>query len=106
MNLPTQEEETYRLRKPTYDCQGKGIVREFGKVMCTLLYLKWITNKDLLYKTQNSSQCYVSAWIGSGFGGERIHVYIWLNPFTVYLKLPQSVNPTQNKKYNTKYNTK
>ena len=25
----------------------KGIVREFGKVMYTLLYLKWITIKDL-----------------------------------------------------------
>ena len=27
---------------------GKGIFREFGKVMYTLLYSKWITNKDLL----------------------------------------------------------
>ena len=25
---------------------GEGIVRDFGKVMYTLLYLKWITNKD------------------------------------------------------------
>ena len=28
---------------------GERIVREFGMDMCTLLYLKWITNKDLLY---------------------------------------------------------
>ena len=28
---------------------GEGIVREFGMDMDTLLYLKWITNKDLLY---------------------------------------------------------
>ena len=27
---------------------GKGIVRELGMDMYTLLYLKWITNKDLL----------------------------------------------------------
>ena len=27
---------------------GEGIVREFGMDMYTLLYLKWITNKDLL----------------------------------------------------------
>ena len=27
---------------------GEGIVREFGIDMYTLLYLKWITNKDLL----------------------------------------------------------
>ena len=40
---------------------GEGIVREFEIDMYTLLYLKWITNKDLLYSTRNSSQCYVSA---------------------------------------------
>ena len=26
----------------------KGVVREFGIDMYTLLYLKWITNRDLL----------------------------------------------------------
>ena len=31
------------------------IVREFGMGMYTLLYLKWITNKDLLYSTRNSA---------------------------------------------------
>ena len=33
-----------------------GIVREFGIKTYTLLYLKWITNKDLLYSTGNSAQ--------------------------------------------------
>ena len=28
---------------------GEGIVREFGMDMYTLLYLKWITNKNLVY---------------------------------------------------------
>ena len=42
----------------------------------TLLYLKPITNKDLLYSTGNSAQCYVSAWMGEGFRGEWIHVYM------------------------------
>ena len=31
--------------------RGEGTVRNFGKVMYTLLYLKWVTNKDLLYST-------------------------------------------------------
>ena len=31
------------------------IVREFGKDMYTLLCLKWVTNKDLLYSTWNSA---------------------------------------------------
>ena len=56
--------------------------------MYTLLYLKWITNKDLLYSTGNSPQCYVAAWIGGGFGGDWIHVYLWSSPSAVHLKLP------------------
>ena len=64
-------------------------VREFGKVMYTLLYLKWIANKDLLYSTGNSAQCYVAAWMGGQFGGEWIHVYVWLTPFAVHLKISQ-----------------
>ena len=68
---------------------GEGIVREFGKVMYTLLYSKWITNKDLLYSTWNSTKCYVPAWTGEGYGGKRIHIYVWLSLFTVHLKLPE-----------------
>ena len=30
--------------------------------MYTLLFLKWITNKDLLYSTGNAAQCYVTKW--------------------------------------------
>ena len=32
--------------------------------MYKVLYLKWITNKDLLYTTGNSAQCYMAAWMG------------------------------------------
>ena len=47
------------------------ITREFGvyMYMYTLLYLKWITTKDLQYSTWNSAQCYVAAWMGGEFGG-------------------------------------
>ena len=54
-----------------------------------LLYLKWLANKDLLYSTGNSAQCYVAAWTGGGFGGEWIPVQVWLSPFAVHLKLSQ-----------------
>ena len=47
---------------------GATIVREFGIDMYTLLYLKQITNKDLLYTIGNSAQCYVAAWMGGEFG--------------------------------------
>ena len=56
--------------------------------MHTLLYLKCITNRDLLSSTGNSAQCYVAARMGGEFGREWLHVYVWLNPFTVHLKLP------------------
>ena len=65
----------------------EGIVKRFGVDMYTLLYLKWITSKDLLYTTRNSAQCYMAAWMGGEFGGEWIHVYMWLSPFAVHLKL-------------------
>ena len=55
----------------------------------TLLYLKWITNKVLLYSLGNSAQCYVAAWKGGEFGGEWIHVYVWLSSLAVHLKLSQ-----------------
>ena len=54
----------------------KVVVREFGMDMSTLLYLTQITNKDLLYSTWNSAQCYVPAWMGGGFGGEWI-IYMY-----------------------------
>ena len=38
--------------------------------MFTLLYLKWITNKVLVYSTGNSTNCYVAAWMGDKFGNE------------------------------------
>ena len=81
------------MQKKTYGRQGdglgEGIVREFGMDTYTWLYLKWITNKDLLYSTGDSVQCYVAAWMGGDFGGEWIHVYAWLSPFAVHLKLSQ-----------------
>ena len=45
---------------------GEGIVREFGIDMYTLLYLKWITNKALLYSKGDSARCCDSL---NGVGG-------------------------------------
>ena len=50
---------------------GKGQRVRNGKV-----YLKWITNKGLLYSTWSSSQCYVADCTGEEFGEEWIHVYV------------------------------
>ena len=48
-------------------------VKESGMDMYTLLYLKWITNKDLLYSTGNSARYYMAAWMG---GWERMDTWI------------------------------
>ena len=78
---------------PTYDCQGegwgKGIARELGMDRYTLLYLKWIINKDLLCSTGNFAHCYVAAWMRGEFGGEQVHSYVWLSPFADNMELPQ-----------------
>ena len=68
---------------------GEGIVRELGNDRYTLLYLKWITSKDLLFSTGNSPQCHVAIWMEAGLRGGWIHVYVCLHPFTGHLKLSQ-----------------
>ena len=50
-------------------------------------HIHTVMYKDLLYSTGNSAQCYVTAWMGGGFGGGWMHVYMWLSPFAIYLKL-------------------
>ena len=81
-----EKENQVRIpRKPYFE----NISREFGKVIYTLLYSKWIINKDLLYRAWNSTQRDLPVWMGQGFGGECIHVHVWLSPFAVHLKRPQ-----------------
>ena len=58
-------------REQTYgEMVGEGIVREFGMDMYTLLYLKCITNKDLLYSTGNSAQYSLTTSLGKEFEKE------------------------------------
>ena len=55
---------------------GEGIVRKFEMDIYTLLFLKWIINKDLLYSTWNSAQCYVTAgWERSLGENEYMDMY-------------------------------
>ena len=80
VNLLTKGKQPHRLREQAYSCQREvweeGIVRDFGMDIYTLIYLKWITSKELLNSTCNSAQCYVAAWMGWVFRGEQIHVYV------------------------------
>ena len=58
--------QNMNLRLLVGEDQGEEIVRDFG--VDTLLYLKWMTNKDLLQSTGNATQCYMADWMGGEFG--------------------------------------
>ena len=68
--------------------------------MYTLVFLEWITNKDLLCSAGNSVQCHVAAWMGWELGEERIHVYVWLSsPPESITALLIGYTSVQNKKF-------
>ena len=79
MNIFTKQKRTRRLREQTYGYWGEGwregIVKEFGIGMYTLLYLKRITNKVLLYSTGSYIQYPVINHNGKDCTKECIYMY-------------------------------
>ena len=64
------------------------IVPMVGININTLLYIKQITNKDLLYSTGKSTQYFVITYKGKESEEEYIYyIYIKLNHCAVHLKL-------------------
>ena len=55
---------------------GGRIVREFRVDIHKLLYLKWVTSKDLLCSTVNPAECYVAVWVEGESGGDWIHLSV------------------------------
>ena len=43
-----------------------------------ILFIKWITNKNLLYSTRNSIQCCVVTKLRRKFKREGIYIYIYM----------------------------
>ena len=74
-------------------------------MLWALLYLRWITNNELLCSTESSAQLYDNLdW--RGVFGTSISGYIQLRPFTVRLKfriLLISYTPIQNKVLKIKF---
>ena len=64
-----------------------GINKEIGINIYTLLHVKQITSKDLLYSTGNYSHCLIIIYKEQQ--SEKIHMCIYLNHFAVNLKLTQ-----------------
>ena len=73
----------------------------FGTDVYPLLHFKQITNKDLLYSTWSSAQCYVAVWMGGGSGENGYtHMYGWVpfHPPETTTTLLIGYTPIQNKK--------
>ena len=68
--------------------KGVEINQEFGINRYTLIYIKQINNKDLLYSTRNHIQYLVITYNGKESEKEYIYIYInvELNHFAVFLK--------------------
>ena len=56
--------------------EGEGINWENGTDIYTLLYVKQITNKDLLYSKRNSTQYSVMTYMGKESKKEWMYVYV------------------------------
>ena len=83
---------------------GGGTVREFGLDLYTVLYLKWITNKDLLYSTGTLRNARWQLGWEQHLEENGYMLYVWLSPFAVHLRLSQhclliSYTPIQNKNF-------
>ena len=83
-----------------------GIVRKF-EIVHTAIF-KMDNQQGPIVIIWNSAQCNTADWMEKEFGGEWIHVYIWLSLFTVHQKLSQhylliSYTPIQNKLFFKKW---
>ena len=81
MNLFTKQKQSHRCRKQTYGYQGgkgegRGINWETGIDMYTLLYIKQIANKNLLYSTGISTQHSVMPYMEIESKKEWIYVHV------------------------------
>ena len=72
----TKQKETHRLRERAYGCQGKGIVRDFGKAMYKLVF-KMDNEQELLYSTRNTAQCCVCQPGREEVSGENGYMYTY-----------------------------
>ena len=79
MRIPWTEEPGRLQSMGSQSVGHNWVTFTFGRYMYTLLYIKWITNKGLLYSTGNSAQCYVAVWWEGSLGEKGyMYVYVWL----------------------------
>ena len=74
-NLLTDVENKLMVTKGESD-RERGLHWEIGIDIYILLYIKHITDKDLLYSTGNSTQYPVVTYRGKGSEKEQMYVYV------------------------------
>ena len=67
---------------------------ETGIHIYTLLYIKQITNENLLYGPGNSALCSAVTYMGRKSEKEEAYVYVWTIHFAVQQKLTQQYKAT------------
>ena len=76
------EVESQRLVTVSLSSKGKGwgqgLNQELGINIYTLLYIKQVTNKDLLYSTGNSTQYSVMAYMGKESKRKNTSGYMYM----------------------------
>ena len=60
-----------------------------GRSLSYRTFFIWVLVSIYQGCTIQDEKMSLSAWMGGEFGGEWIHVYVWLSPFAVHLKLSQ-----------------
>ena len=86
MNLYTEEKQLQTQKSNLRFPREKG-GGGTGTDVCTLLYIKQIPNKDLLYSIANSTQYSVISYMGIQPKKEWVCVYVQLAHFAVRNKL-------------------
>ena len=86
INLFTKQEQSQIWRTNLWFVK-EGVNWEIGIDIYTLLYIKQITNKDLMYSTGNSTQYSAMAYMGKQSRKEQMYVYVLMTHFAVQQKL-------------------
>ena len=71
------------------------IIWDIGIDIYTLLHMKHVVNKDLLYSTGNASQHSVMTYMGIESKQEWIHAQAWLSHVSIQQKLTQHCKSTK-----------
>ena len=79
MNIFTKQKLSHRSENMLMDTGGKERLNwENGIDIYTLLYIKYIANKDLQYSAENSTQYSVITYMTKGSEKYCIYIYIYV----------------------------